>query len=329
MERSPNAIEALDTLKFQIKHLFSPSGVWNLSDQISQISQYYAYLADALNYQRVNIDADPELIQRFESVFLWLQQRLVVYPDSIRRQISNIVENNSLCDLFAILSVLSPKEINNFRQRSFVFSALYSLGFWGFWRPPRYDGLKQLTRSKVLGAKMALKRLSQVLEFAASIEVVDYDDTFGDFKDNFDPNIIDKAKLLTLVNYLHVQANSISDEAVRARLTTRLADLEAEIRKPKIRWGVIITGFFILYGFLADLKTMHPTIYDRPLRTVDSILSVLHKDGLVSSKEQHLLSEGDSQENEDDDTGTIPNPRAAALPNRGVRLREDEDTVGI
>ena len=68
--------EEVDSLKFRIKDLFSGYGVWNLSDKISHISQYYAYLSDALNYQRVAIDADPELIQRFESVFLWLQDRL-------------------------------------------------------------------------------------------------------------------------------------------------------------------------------------------------------------------------------------------------------------
>ena len=79
------------SLKFQVEHLFSRYVTsWDLSNQISQISKYYAYLADALDYRRVNIDADPELIQRFESVYLWLQDRLVVYPDSIRRQISEI-----------------------------------------------------------------------------------------------------------------------------------------------------------------------------------------------------------------------------------------------
>ena len=321
-------MEELDILKFRIRQLFSNSLDWNLSKHISHISKYYAYLADALNYRRVNIDADPELIQRFESVFLWLQDRLVVYPDSIRRQISKIVEENSLCELFAILSVLSPEEIKNFQRKSLVFSV-----FDVFWRrPSRSDGLKQLTRSKVLEAKMALNRLSQVLKFAASIEVVDYDETFVDFKDNFDPNIIDKTKLLTLVNYLHVQANSIADEAVRTQLTEKLADLEAEIRKPRVRWGVVITGFFILFGFLADLKTMYPTIYDKPLQTVNSILLVLHEDGLVNSKKQHLLSEGDPAENEEDGPPTTPNPEAATLPSRAVRLKQDEDdedAVGI
>ena len=323
-------MKQLDMLKFQITDLFSCHGDSSLSDQISQVSKYYAYMADALNYQRVNINADPELIQQFESVSLWLQDKLVVYPDSIRQQISTILEENSLCDLFAILSVLSPKEIADVHIGRLVFSAF---DIFPFWKTPRPRGVKQLTRPKVLEAKLALTRLSQILQFAASIEVVDYDDTFGDFKENFDPNIVDKTKLLTLVTYLHVQANSISDEAVRTRLTRKLADLEAEIRKPTVRWGVVITGFFILLGVFADLKTMHPTIYDQPLRTVTSILSVLHDDSLVNSEHKHLLSEGDPLANEDSgESGTTPNPRAAALPRQGVRLspdEEDEDTIGI
>ena len=68
---------------------------------------------------------------------------------------------------------------------------------------------------------------------------------------------------------------------------------------------------FYSFWFLADLKTIYPTIYDKPLQTVNSILAVLHKDSLVSSKEQYLLSEGDPLENEEEDTGTMPtNPGA-------------------
>ncbi len=228
------------SLKFQVEHLFSRYVTsWDLSNQISQISKYYAYLADALDYRRVNIDADPELIQRFESVYLWLQDRLVVYPDSIRRQISEIVDRNSLCDLFAILSALSAKELAALRQRSLAFSVLDMFPSFGR-RSSWSDDLKQLTMPQVLRAKMALKRLSQILQFAASIEVVDYDNTFFEFKDNYDPNIVDKNKLLTLVHYLNVQTNSIPDDTIRERLATKLADLEAEIRKPK-NWGIYLT----------------------------------------------------------------------------------------
>ena len=61
--------DELDTLKFHIKHLFTNYLDWNLSDHLSHVSKYYAYLADALNYRRFGIIAEPELIQRFESVF--------------------------------------------------------------------------------------------------------------------------------------------------------------------------------------------------------------------------------------------------------------------
>ena len=302
-------MEDLDILKLGIKQLFSSSLGRNLNEQVSHVSKYYAYLADALDYQRLNIAADPELVQQFESVFLWLQDRLVVYPDSIRRQVSKIVEENSLCDLFAILSVLSPREIHNIQRNRLVTRfVLSALPF--FSRLPQIDGFKQLTTTNVLKAKMALIRLSQVLEFAASVEVLDYDESFVDFKDNFDPNIVDKNKLLTLVSYLHVQVNSISDEAVRSRFVKKLADLEAEIHKPKVRWGVVITGFFILLGFAADLKTMDPTIYGKPLRTINSILSVLHEDGLVNTKRKNLLSEGDPLENSNDDAEKILDPKA-------------------
>ena len=51
------------------------------------------------------------------------------------------------------------------------------------------------------------------------------------------------------------------------------------------------------------------SVYTR-LLLCDMTLVVLHKDSLVSSKEQYLLSEGDPLENEEEDAGTMPNPGA-------------------
>ena len=121
---------------------------WDLSEQLSYISEYYAYLARALNHRRINIDADPELIQQFESLFLWLQDRLVVYPDSIRRQISKIVEENALCDLFAILSVLSPEEISKLQQKSRMFSMAAAFYPFKFWMTSRSDGAKAADKAQ-------------------------------------------------------------------------------------------------------------------------------------------------------------------------------------
>ena len=72
---------------------------------------------------------------------------------------------------------------------------------------------------------------------------------------------------------------------------------------------------------------MYPKIYDQPLRTVESILSELHRGGLVSDKDQRLLSEADSPESEDNDSGTIPDPPDTTLPSRDMRLKEEEARI--
>ena len=289
-------MEKLKLLKWEIKDLFSGSKVWTLSEKISHVSEYYAYLADSLDHKRVSIDADPELIQRFESVFLWLRDRLLVYQDSFRQQVLKIEEKQSLCDLFTTLSVLPPEDLVSLRPKSLVASVFNVIAFW---RSPQPDVLAPLTGFRVFETKRALIRLSHILELVAA-EDVDYDNSFRDFKDYFDPDLIEKAKLLTLVNYLNVQAKAISDEMVRALLTEKLADLEDKIRNPRVRWSSVILGFFALCCFLANLKTLDPTIYDGPLKTAQKIISVIHEESLVGIKKPHLLSEGDPLENEEE-----------------------------
>lgn len=287
----------LELLKWQIKRLFSDSEVWTLSEKISHVSEYYAYLADSLDHKRISISADPELIQRFEAVFLWLRDKLVVYPDSFRQQILQIEEKLSLCDLFSTLSVLRSEDLDSLRPKSLLASVINVIAFW---RSPQPNVLDPLTEFKVFETKKALIRLSRILELVAA-EDIDYDRSFRDFKDHFDPDLIEKAKVLTLVNYLNVQAKEIPDEMVRARLTEKLADLEEKIRSPRVRWSSVILAVFALCGFLADLKTLEPTIYDKPLITAKRIISVIHEESLVGVKKPHLLSEGGPLENEEDE----------------------------
>ena len=291
----------LKNLKWHIKRLFSDSEYWTLSDKISHVSEYYAYLADSFDHKRVSVSADPELIQRFESVFLWLRDRLVVYPDSFRQQVLQIEEKRSLCDLFSTLSVLPSEDLDSLRPKSLSASVFNVIAFW---RSPQPDVLAPLTEFKVFETKKALIRLSRILELVAA-EDIDYDRSFQGFKDHFDPDLIEKSKILTLVNYLNVQAKEIPDEMVRALLTEKLADLKEKIRNPRVRWSSVILGVFALCGFLANLKTLEPTIYDEPLKTAQRIISVIHEESLVGIKKPHLLSEGDPLENEEEEDSEI------------------------
>ena len=93
---------------------------------------------------------------------------------------------------------------------------------------------------------MSLKRISQILKYARTINISDYDESFNDFRTHYDPNIINKNKIFTLINYFRVQLEHIPDENQRKIISDKIDSLEAELRRPKVRWAVIFTGFFIL-----------------------------------------------------------------------------------
>ena len=91
----------------------------------------------------------------------------------------------------------------------------------------------------------------------------------------------------------------------------RVDRIEEELRRPKPRWGRIIAAVFIVFGFLADLKTLKPTVYDSVYRTAHAIVQMLHVEGSVEHQQRKpLLPMGDE---------TPP----AVLPPK-LRSKEDE-----
>lgn len=286
----------LKYLKSCINNLFSKYVDEDLTDNLRYISQYYSYLADSIDYQKFIINADSELIESFESVYLWLKEKLLLYPDSIRHQVEEIFEEKKLCEIFAIISNLDQshvKEIklNRFLKRLPKFYSLLGIKF----AIPSSD-LEFINIKNLFEVKMSLKRISQILKYARTINISDYDESFNDFRTHYDPNIINKNKIFTLINYFRVQLEHIPDENQRKIISDKIDSLEAELRRPKVRWAVIFTGFFILFGFLADLKTLDSDVYTEPLKTIERIISVLHNDGKVQETQPKLLSDN-SREN--------------------------------
>lgn len=277
-----------DYLKWHIQTLFRRGIEHDLPEDLRYVSDYYSYLADSIDHNKPEVTADRELIELFESVSLWLHDKLLSYPESVRHQVSDIFRSKDLCQVFAIISSLTEKEFRTMRRerigRPFPIS-LFLRWFFPILEDPN------LTLAQLFEAKMALRRLAQILKFASSLDVVDYDETLRDFKNNYDPNLVDKNKLLALISLLRVQLSAVQEEDHRDKLSEKLDSLEAELKKPRVRWGIVITGFFILFGFLADLKTLHPTVYVQPLRTVETILSVLHQDGQVQKPALLLIGD--------------------------------------
>jgi hypothetical protein len=239
------------------------------------------------------VDVSNALLTRFESVCLLLRDRLRVYPETIRAQVEQILKDSGLERMFGVMAALDIEDWRRAALQSAFRRIMDTLPSF-LMASPNPDIISLPTRQSMFEAKIALSRIAEILRYAASIEVVDYDSTTEGLKDHYDPSLVDKAKILTLLNLIRVQANDVPDIGVRSRLLENVDRIEGELRRPKPRWGRIIAAAFVLFGFLADLKTLNPTVYESLLRTAHAIVEVLHVEGSVEhQKRKPLLPMGD------------------------------------
>ena len=238
------------------------------------------------------------MLEAFESVSLLLRERLLLYPNTIQKQVAQIFEEEKLLHTFSILSNISRNELKRIRFESPILG-LMSV----FFSVIRKDSILSrnfgLTPHVLFKIQIGFKRISQIIKYASTIDSLDYDTSFHEFKDHYDPNLISKNKVNTLINILKVQIENIPDLDTAKRLEEKIDKLEEELKKPKPKWGAIIAGFFILFGFLADLRTLNPSVYDRPHEIVNQIISTIHNDGLVQKNKPMLQFKENQNGNSD------------------------------
>jgi hypothetical protein len=281
-------------LKMYIEGLFNKYFDRELSESLQTVSKYFDYFADNLDPHKL-YEIDKELVQSFEAVYMWLKDKLILYPPSIKEQIEIIVTENKLLQFFSLLSFLSEDELIRARKRlrlqemPLIISFILKF-FYGF---PKiiYDNDKLLSLQNIQNIKISLNRLSQIVKYASSYELVDYDESYESFKEHFNPNLVDKNKVIALINIIKVQATQLPDQDIKKKIIDRLDGLEAEVKKKKVRWGIVISGLFMLLGFFADLKTLQPNIYDDIYKTTSQVISVIIEDGQVQNKSQFRLNE--------------------------------------
>jgi hypothetical protein len=289
--------------------LFSHYSEQDSAQDLRTVSGYFEHLSNRINFHPPHVDASNALLTRFESVCLLLRDRLRIYPETIRAQVEQILKDSGLERMFAVMAAL---EIEDWRRAQLQNAFRRAMGILpSLLRPsPDPDVISLPKKQAMFEAKIALSRIAQILRYASSIELVDYDSTTEDLKDHYDPSLVDKAKILALLNILRVQANGVPDTAVRGRLLENVDRIEEELRRSKPRWGRIIAAAFVLFGFLADLKTLSPTVYADLHRTANAIVEVLHVEGSVEhQKRKPLLPMGD-------DNPAALLPSAPKLPNK-------------
>lgn len=285
------------------------------SEVLRTIASYYTYLAENIDPNKIQIYADQELLEAFESVSLLLRERLLLYPNTIRQQVSQIFEEEKLIQIFSVLSNISLNELKRIRFKSPILG-LMSVFFSRIRKNSILSRNYGLTPRVLFNIQIGLKRISQVVKYASTIDSLDYDSTFSEFKDHYNPNLISKNKVNTLINILKVQIENIPDRDIAKRLEEKLDKLEGELKKTKPKWGAIIAGFFILFGFLADLRTLDPSIYDRQYEIVNQIITTIHDDGLVQKNKPMLQFKEEQNGNSDAPRKQITEHEEAILPRK-------------
>jgi hypothetical protein len=279
-----------DWFKTRLDLMFSKYIDHEPSDDIETIRDYFDFINQNIDYNTGKIDVDQSLIGQFESICLILQDRLLLYPDSLRAKVLEIIKDDELTQFFGLLSTLNESERRSLRSTS-TFHLVDKLlsRFFGFDRHSKTLFFHRLGKEHLLDIKVSLNRISQILKYASTIELLDYDTGQSEFKDHYDPDLVDKPKVIALINILRMQIKDIPDQNIRNRINERVDQLEKEIQKRKPRWGRIIAGFFILFSFIADMKTLAPNIYDELYKTVNNIVMILHEEGQTHKDRKNIF----------------------------------------
>lgn len=298
-----------DSIKQPIDWLFAIPR--DISDELKDIAKYYSFLAEKINPKTFSIEIRKDLIQCFESVYLLLIDKMQIYPDAIRNQVSNINRENHICDIMAVAGSIEPADLNRIKFRSSFQVIADIIPFIGRSFRISIDNGEyvDITRKSLFKLKVSLNRLSSILNYAATIKLADYDESFYKFRKSYNPELIDKNKLLAFINILRVQINNNPDSKEKSVIVEKLDNIETELRRSRVRWGIVITGFFILFGFFADLKTIAPDIYKEPYAIVQKVLATIHEDGVVSGKPPQLLENKRSDDTSEKEP--IEQPRVA------------------
>ncbi|WP_444891820.1 hypothetical protein ACJJIE_11880 [Microbulbifer sp. TRSA001] len=284
--------EELNKLKEKIGYMLDGKDYHSNKEYMLSVSQYYRYMSESIASDDILIDCDKDLLVNFEAIYLWLQEQLAYVPSHLKDQVEEIFKTAKLCELFAILSSLSDKEIWSINRRRRLNS---SVGiFTSLFSRRSHSDLEEsqlVSGSHLVEAKVALTRLCQVTKFASSKVENDFysDDGFESYSNRYNPEMINKIKVVALVNLLKSQLSEVDQNDDVRLLLEKLDEVEKELGKRRPHWGLIFSTLFVIFGFTADLKTLDPTIYSKAHKTIEAILFNLHEEGQVEKNTVYNL----------------------------------------
>jgi hypothetical protein len=301
-----------------IEWLFSTYIESDPQRDLEAISRYLKFLGDGIEYRRMRVEFEPDLLESFEAVEMLIYDRLKFYPESLSIQIKAILQEDKVAQTLGLLANLSERDRIYTRYAGGFMHALSRFGGMFYGRSFTLIQDFGISQEGMLKTKVALKRASQLLKYAATLNVLGSYSEFRDFREHFNPDLVNRNKVVALINLLKVDLRQLPESDFKKSILSQLDDIDREAQKKSPRWGPIIAGLFILVGVLADAKTLNPHVYDRSLDILNSILHIIQEEGMVSrSRESQNLPFPGSDESS--------RPPASLPPPRGVQLENLEE----
>lgn len=247
-----------------------------LPDKVRRSASVFRFVSSRLDPRSRTLDVPDEVATRFESVCLWVRKILPQLAPEVQEQAKKLIEDTNAEHTILAIHTLGDEHRRRlrFKQSASIAAALANM--FGMFKIGIDDSTAAMLREEQLqSTKIALGRLAAMLDYAANDlnEIEDLDDLY--FRKHYDPQRVDRIRVITLLQTLKSQLEALPENDVRNRLIANVEELTREVQRPRPRWRSFLGKAIILLAVVADIKTMHPELGSDILRTIDVVIQVV------------------------------------------------------
>jgi len=251
---------------------------------IREIGQYFDFLSKNLSFPSLGADLPYDMLALFESTWYSLENLLADHDEKALSKVQTIVSSSGVLDLFAMLAVLTPNGgLLRYRTNSFLRTVAYSIPTAFLKSPSRKNRNELINSDKVLEVKTALFRIASIVRSIETDSADEGEFEIGqDFRTRFDPDLINKDRVLALISLFKMEMNAAPQNGDTALLLEKIDIIEREVRKKSgTKWGKVLALLLVIYGFASDVKSLNPEIYQKATEIVSTIISIVTQGGQV------------------------------------------------
>jgi hypothetical protein len=249
---------------------------------LKEIAEYYGYLSENLDFPSLGSDLNFKLITSFESIWYILQYYLKDIDPLLLKTIEDIFQRSNIFNFFSLLAILIPNNgLIRYRRRKLFQSISFSIPSILTINNDNTEN-NTINSDTVLSIKAAIFRVASIVN---TISIDDYSEDIGldkNIKTRYNPELIDKEKILVLLELLKNNIISISETEDTKILITKIEIIENEIKKKQnIKWGKVFALIFVIFGFISNMKTIFPEQYDKAFYSLSRIITTITNEGQV------------------------------------------------